>query len=72
MEFSCTISEEDYNQAITYYTQAIEINSDSAPYYGNRSFAYLRTECFGYALQDASKALQLDPKYIKVRRAMKL
>ena len=42
------------------------MNPFVAAYYGNRSFAYLRTECFGYALEDASKALQIDPKYIKV------
>lgn len=34
-------------------------------YYGNRSFAYLKTECFGYALKDASKAIELDKSYIK-------
>jgi len=37
-----------------------------AAYYGNRSFAYLKTECFGYALSDATKALELDKTYIKV------
>ncbi|KAJ8309099.1 hypothetical protein KUTeg_013973 [Tegillarca granosa] len=62
---------EDYNQAITLYTQAIELNPYVASYYGNRSFAYLRTECFGYALTDATKALKLDRGYIKAyyRRA---
>ena len=60
------ISEEDYEDAISFYTKAIEVNPFVAAYYGNRSFAYLRTECFGYALEDASKALQIDPKYIKV------
>lgn len=34
-------------------------------YYGNRSIAYLRTECFGYALTDASKAIELDRNYVK-------
>lgn len=36
-----------------------------AVYYGNRSIAYLRTECFGYALTDASKAIELDRNYVK-------
>ncbi|KAL3875067.1 hypothetical protein ACJMK2_038005 [Sinanodonta woodiana] len=64
-------SKEDYNQAITFYTQAIDLDPTVAAYYGNRSFAYLRTECFGYALADANKALEIDPKYIKAyyRRA---
>ena len=47
------------------YTKAIEANPTIAIYYGNRSFAYLRTECFGYALEDASKAIELDKTYIK-------
>ena len=37
-----------------------------ASYYGNRSIAYLRTEAFGYALQDASRSLEVDKNYIKV------
>lgn len=58
-------SEQDYNNAIELYTKAIEANPTVAVYYGNRSFAYLKTECFGYALSDASKAIELDKSYIK-------
>ena len=36
-----------------------------AAYYGNRSIAHLKTESYGYALADASKALELDSKYVK-------
>lgn len=36
-----------------------------AIYYANRSFAFLKTECFGYALSDASKAIDLDKNYVK-------
>ncbi len=61
-------TEKDYDQAITFYTEAITRNPFIAAYYGNRSFAYLRTECFGYALSDANKALELDNTYIKVKR----
>ncbi|XP_069961394.1 serine/threonine-protein phosphatase 5 [Cherax quadricarinatus] len=56
---------QQYDKAIELYTSAIELNDTVAIYYGNRSFAYLRTECFGYALQDASKALELDKSYVK-------
>lgn len=59
-------SDGDYSQAITYYSQAIEQNPYVAAYYGNRSFAHIKTESFGYALSDASKALQLDKNYVKV------
>ncbi|XP_077998671.1 serine/threonine-protein phosphatase 5-like [Glandiceps talaboti] len=55
----------EYQEAITYYTKAIDLNPCVAAYYGNRSFAYLKTECFGYALEDASKALELDRSYVK-------
>lgn len=47
------------------YTRAIELNPAVAIYHGNRSFAYLKTECFGYALTDASKAIELDRNYVK-------
>ncbi|KAF6034776.1 PpD3 [Bugula neritina] len=62
---------QNYDEAIKFYTQAIEINPNVAAYYGNRSFAYIKTECFGYALEDANKALQLDRAFLKAyyRRA---
>ena len=31
------------------------MNGSNAVFYANRSISYLRTECFGYALSDASK-----------------
>lgn len=55
----------DYEKAINAYTKAIEIR-ETAVYLANRSLAYLRTECFGYALDDASKAISLDSSYVKV------
>lgn len=59
-------ADEDYTKAIEQYTEAIKLNPFLAAYFGNRSFAYIRTECFGYALSDASKALSLDKNYLKV------
>ncbi|XP_076029442.1 protein phosphatase D3 [Oratosquilla oratoria] len=58
-------NKQQYDQAIDLYSKAIELNPNVAIYYGNRSLAYLRTECFGYALQDATKALELDKTYVK-------
>lgn len=54
-----------YEKAIEFYTAAIEKNDSVATYYGNRSISYLRTECFGYALNDANRALELDKTYLK-------
>uniref|UniRef100_A0A8C5QXN0 Serine/threonine-protein phosphatase n=1 Tax=Leptobrachium leishanense TaxID=445787 RepID=A0A8C5QXN0_9ANUR len=62
---SCKHSLKDYDRAVQFYTHAIALSPDNAIYYGNRSLAYLRTECYGYALADASRAIQLDAKYIK-------
>ncbi|XP_035169822.1 serine/threonine-protein phosphatase 5-like, partial [Oxyura jamaicensis] len=55
----------DYEKAVKYYSRAIELNPTNAIYYGNRSLAYLRTECYGYALADATRAIELDKKYVK-------
>uniref|UniRef100_A0A8C2Z9A2 Serine/threonine-protein phosphatase n=1 Tax=Cyclopterus lumpus TaxID=8103 RepID=A0A8C2Z9A2_CYCLU len=54
-----------YENAIKYYSEALEVNPTNAVYYSNRSLAYLRTECYGYALADATKALEIDKNYIK-------
>lgn len=54
-----------YDQAIEYYSKAIELSPNVAIYYGNRSLAYLKTECFGYALSDATKAIEVDKNYVK-------
>nr|CAG4646148.1 EOG090X03S1 [Macrothrix elegans] len=63
--------QQNYVKAATLYSNAIECNPNSAVLFANRSFAYLRTECFGSALEDASKAISLDKSYVKAyyRRA---
>lgn len=55
-----------YEEAIEYYTLALELDPTVAVYYGNRSFAHLKMESYGFALMDASSALELDKTYIKV------
>ncbi|KAF4376529.1 hypothetical protein F8388_025400 [Cannabis sativa] len=47
-----------YAQAIDLYTQAIEIDSQNAVYWANRSFAHLKLEEYGSAIQDASTAIE--------------
>lgn len=65
------ISGQVYNSAIDLYTKALEKNPKNAVLYANRSIANLRLENFGYALTDASKAIELDRGYTKAyyRRA---
>jgi len=41
------------------------LNPNSAVYYANRSFANLRAELYGSAIIDATKAIEIDKKYIK-------
>ncbi|CAH0690317.1 unnamed protein product [Spodoptera exigua] len=62
---------QSYNNAIELYTKAIEKNPKNAVFFANRSIANLRLENFGYALSDASKAIELDRSYTKAyyRRA---
>ncbi|CAJ0766708.1 2908_t:CDS:1, partial [Entrophospora sp. SA101] len=47
------ISEKKYEAAITKYTEAIDLNPNVAAYYANRSFSYIKTEAYGYAISDA-------------------
>ena len=62
---SSIFTAKDYENAIKFYSQAIELSPSNAIYYGNRSLAYLRTECYGYALADATRAIEMDKRYIK-------
>lgn len=55
-----------YSQAIDLYTQAIELNSENAVYWANRAFAHTKLEEYGSAIQDATKAIEIDSKYSKV------
>lgn len=69
--YNLKISEQNYNGAIDLYTKAIQKNWKNAVYFANRSISNLRLENFGYALSDASRAIELDKGYTKAyyRRA---
>ena len=56
-----------YGQAIDLYSQAIELNGDNAVYWANRAFAHSKLEEYGSAILDASKAVEIDPKYSKAK-----
>ena len=55
-----------YQDAIDEYTKAVELDPSNAVLYSNRSAAHLKMESYGYALQDASTAIELDKAYVKV------
>ncbi|PAN16747.1 hypothetical protein PAHAL_3G083000 [Panicum hallii] len=54
-----------FSQAIELYSQAIELNSSNAVYWANRAFAHTKLEEYGSAVQDATKAIEIDPRYSK-------
>lgn len=63
---SHSLAAKRYVEAIEWYSKAIDLDPSVAVYYGNRSFAHLKMESYGYALSDATTALDLDKMYIKV------
>ena len=64
--FGCCAAKH-YPAAVVAYTEAIHLNPSGAAYYSNRAFAHVRLENYGSAVADASKALELDPRFTKVR-----
>lgn len=55
----------NFLQAIELYSKSIELNPTNAVYYANRSISHLRLENYGYALADASRAIETDKTYLK-------
>ena len=64
-------AEHDWPTAIDYYTQAIEANPKEPSFYCNRAQANIKVEAYGFAIADATKAIELDSSYVKAyyRRA---
>lgn len=50
------------------YTKAIEIEPQNAVFFANRAFAHIKLEEYGSAVVDATKAIEADPSYAKVRQ----
>ena len=57
--------EENYEQAISLYTQCIELDSKEPIYFSNRSMSYLKKELYGLALEDANTSLSINPAFVK-------
>lgn len=62
----CTTAAHRFTSAIELYSQAIDLNPKNAVYLANRSFAHTKMEEYGSAIEDATKAIEVDPKYVKV------
>lgn len=59
-------------EAISLYTQAIELDPDNYIYYSNRSAAYMKADSKSKALKDAERCLELNPSFIKGTNAISL
>ncbi|RWW24993.1 hypothetical protein BHE74_00043686 [Ensete ventricosum] len=64
----CLHSANKFSQAIDLYSKAIELNGSNAVYWANRAFAHTKLEEYGSAVQDATKAIEIDPRYSKVKK----
>ncbi|KAL3281185.1 hypothetical protein HHI36_004402 [Cryptolaemus montrouzieri] len=54
-----------YHSALPFYNEAISLCPETAAYYGNRSACLMMLNRFRDALEDARKAVQLDPTFVK-------
>ncbi|GKT36672.1 Serine/threonine-protein phosphatase 5, partial [Aduncisulcus paluster] len=61
-----------YEEAITFFTQAIELNQTDAAFFHNRSFCYFKLGKFAETVDDATHAIDLKKTYVKAyfRRAL--
>lgn len=68
------LSEHKYDEAISSYTKAIELDSKNPIFYSNRAQVHIKLENYGFALEDCNKALEVDPNFIKAhyRRGVSL
>ncbi|XP_042239869.1 tetratricopeptide repeat protein 28-like [Homarus americanus] len=56
----------DFETAVALYTEAIALDPHNHILYSNRSAAHIKLAKFAHALQDATKARELNPKWHKV------
>ncbi|KAI0985295.1 hypothetical protein GJ496_003136 [Pomphorhynchus laevis] len=64
--------ENDVTMALKLYSIAISLDDRNAFLYANRSAVHIRLENYGYGLQDADRAIECDPMFVKgyYRRAI--
>ncbi|CAF3850977.1 unnamed protein product [Rotaria sordida] len=60
-----TFSEENYDEAINLYTQAIALDGNNHYLYSNRSAAYIKAYKYKEALKDAEQCLKLKSDFVK-------
>ncbi|KAL5594778.1 hypothetical protein BROUX41_001692 [Berkeleyomyces rouxiae] len=55
----------DWPAAIELYSKAIELHDQEPTFFSNRAQAYIKSEAYGYAILDATKAIELKPGFVK-------
>ncbi|KAI9661437.1 MAG: hypothetical protein M1829_006268 [Trizodia sp. TS-e1964] len=72
LEGNKSFAKHNWADAIEFYTKAINLNDQEPSFFCNRAQANIKVEAYGYAIADASKAIELDPNYTKAyyRRAI--
>ncbi|RDA85059.1 hypothetical protein CP532_3127 [Ophiocordyceps camponoti-leonardi (nom. inval.)] len=55
----------DFPTAVTLYTKAIDLNDKEPTFFTNRAQAHIKAEAYGYAISDAGKAIELNPRLVK-------
>ncbi|CAI5978303.1 unnamed protein product [Closterium sp. NIES-65] len=58
--------EHKFLRAVDLYTDAIQLNESNAILWANRAFAHTKIEEYGSAVEDAAKAIELNPSYVKL------
>ncbi|KAH7031962.1 serine/threonine-protein phosphatase PP2A catalytic subunit [Macrophomina phaseolina] len=64
--------EHDWPTAVEFYSKAIEKYDQEPSFYTNRAQANIKLEAYGFAVADATRAIELDPNNVKAyyRRAV--
>ena len=60
------VKENKFTEAVIHYTEAIKHEPNAAVLYSNRSLAFVKIDQLFFALEDAQKAIKLDPSWPKV------
>jgi len=59
-------AEHDWPSAVEFYTKAIDKYNGDPSFFCNRAQANIKLEAYGYAIADATAAIDLNKDYVKV------
>ncbi|KAG0155815.1 hypothetical protein PDIDSM_2988 [Penicillium digitatum] len=62
-------AQHDWPVAVDFYNQAIAKFDKDPSFFCNRAQAQIKLEAFGFAIADATKAIELDPNYVKIKES---